>query len=413
MRVHHTVCCGIDVHQKSVTACLMWGPADQEPQSEIRRFGTMTSELKALAEWLKQAHCEVAAMESTGAYWKPVWNVLEGATPLILANAKHVRALPGEKTDNKDGKRLASFLRHGLIRPSFVPPRDIRELRDLTRYRKKLMANGAAERNRIQKVLEDANIKLGSVLSDVFGVSGQRMLHALVEKPSVDVEQVAALAHWRLEPKIEALKKALDGRITAHHRFMIDLSLGHMQYIEKQILRLDEEIARHIAPYEKQFQLLQTIPGIAETASASVLAEIGPDMSPFPEDGKLTSWSGICPGNNESAGKKFSGNTRKGNPHLVSALVESAWASSRTKNSHFKARYHRIKSRRGSQRAIVAVAHTLLRTIYFVLKTGQPYQEPIRPPLTETQRTHKAQRLSRELQKLGFDVTLKTKTLNG
>ena len=409
MRVHYTVCCGIDVHKKSVTACLMWGPADQEPQSEIRRFGTMTSELKRLAEWLKQAKCEIAAMESTGAYWKPVWNVLEGEIRLILANAKHVRALPGEKTDNKDGKRLASFLRHGLIRASFVPPQDIRELRDLTRYRKKLLANGAAERNRIQKILEDANIKLGSVLSDVFGVSGQRMLHALVDQPTIDVEQVTALAHWRLQPKIEEVKKALEGRITAHHRFMIELSLDHMQYVEKQILRLDEEIDRHLAPYQKQMELLQTIPGIAKTASEEVLAEIGPDMSPFEDDGKLASWSGICPGNNESAGKKFSTKRRKGNPHLVSTLVQSAWASTRTKGSHFKARYHRIKVRRGPQRAVMAVGHTLLRTIFVVLKTGKPYQEPARPILSERQRARKAQRLSRELQNLGFEVTLKTK----
>lgn len=410
MRVHHTICCGIDVHKNSVTACLMWGPADQEPQFEIRRFGTMTSELKALGEWLKQANCEITAMESTGAYWKPVWNVLEGDVRLILANAKHVRALPGEKTDNKDGKRLASYLRHGLIRASFVPPRDIRELRDLTRYRKKLLANGTAERNRIQKILEDANIKLGSVLSDVFGLSGQRMLHALVDKPSVDVEAVAGLAHWRLEPKIGALKKALEGRITAHHRFMIELSLGHMQYIEQQILRLDEEITRHMVPYQKQFELLQTIPGIAENTSATVLAEIGPDMSPFDDDSKLTSWSGICPGNNESAGKKFSTKTRKGNPHLASSLVQSAWATTRIKNSHFKARYHRIKARRGSQRAVLAVAHTLLRTVYVVLKTQQPYKEPTRLPLTDKQRTRKAQRLTRELQNLGFDVMLKPKT---
>lgn len=409
MRVHHTVCCGIDVHKKSVTACLMWGPAGQEPQWEIRRFGTMTSELRALAGWLKQAHCEVAAMESTGAYWKPVWNVLEGEIELILANAKQVRALPGEKTDNKDGKRLASFLRHGLIRASFVPPRDIRELRDLTRYRQKLLGNGAAERNRIQKILEDANIKLGSVLSDVFGVSGQRMLHALIDKPAVHIDEITALAHWRLQPKLEELKKALDGRVSTHHRFMIDLSLGHMEYIEKQILRLDEQIARHLTPYQKQYQLLQTIPGMAEKASAAVLAEIGPDMSPFDEDGKLISWSGLCPGNNESAGKKFRTTTRKGNPHLVSTLVESAWACTHTKNSHFKRRYHRIKSRRGPQRAIVAVAHALLRTIYVVLKSGRPYEEPIRPPLTELQRCRKAQRLSRELKNLGFDVTLQTK----
>src|SRR5215470_9095321 len=409
MRVHYTVCCGIDVHKNSVTACLMWGPADREPLSEIRRFGTMSSDLKKLAEWLKQARCEVTVMESTGAYWKPVWNILDGYMKLILANAHHVRALPGEKTDNQDGKRLASLMRHSLIRPSFVPPCDIRELRDLTRYRKKLLANGTAERNRIQKVLEDANIKLGSVLSDVFGVSGQRMLHALMDKPSVAIEEITSLAHWRLQPKIEELKKALEGRITAHHRFMIDLSLGHMRYIEQQILRLDEQIARYIAPYQKQIELLQTIPGIAENASASVLAEIGPDMSPFDDDGRLASWSGICPGNNESAGKKFRTNTRKGNPHLVSTLVESAWASTHTKNSHFKASYYRLKARRGSQRAIVALAHTLLRTVFVVLKTGQPYQEPLRRPLTETQRTRKANRLTRELRNLRFEVSFKTK----
>jgi transposase len=409
MRVQHTICCGMDVHKKSVTACLMWGPADQEPQFEIRRFGTMTSELKKLSEWLKQRQCEVAAMESTGAYWKPVWNVLEGQIGLILANAKHVRSLPGEKTDNKDGKRIASFLRHGLIRSSFVPPQDIRELRDLTRYRKKLLGNGAAERNRIQKVLEDANIKLGSVLTDVFGVSGQRMLHEMVEKPVLDIDQVASLAHWRLQPKMEALKNALEGRLTPHHRFMMELSLNHMQHIEQQILRLDEEIARHLEPYDKQYQLLQTIPGIAGNAAASILAEIGPDVSAFPDDSHLASWSGICPGNNESAGKKFSTKTRKGNAHLVSTLVESGWGAARTNGSQFKARYHRVKTRRGSQRAIVAVGHSLLRTVFVVLKTGKPYEEPMRPILNENQRRRKAQRLARELRHLGFEVALEAK----
>lgn len=409
MRVHYTVCCGIDVHKKSVTACLMWGPADREPETKIRRFGTMTSELRELGEWLKHAGCEAVVMESTGAYWKPVWNILEGQVKLILANAKHVRALPGEKTDPKDGQRLASLLRHGLIRPSFVPPQDIRELRDLTRYRKKLLGNGAAERNRIQKILEDANIKLGCVLSDVFGVSGQRMLHALTQEETIDVDQIVGLAHWRLQPKIESLKKALEGRLTAHHRFMIELSLEHMAHIEQQIVRLDEEIARHLIPYQRPYELLQTIPGIAETGAASVLAEIGPDMSPFDDDDHLASWGGICPGNNESAGKKFSGATRKGNRELTSSLVECAWGAAKKKNSHFRARYYKLKARRGSQRAIVAVGHSLLRTIFVVLKTGQPYQEPVRPPLPEVKRLRKAQHLCRQLQSLGFEVNLKTK----
>jgi transposase len=409
MRVHHNVCCGIDVHKKSVTVCLMWGPADREPQQEIRRFGTTTGELKQLAEWLKQAHCEVAAMESTGSYWKPVWNILENHVKLILANARHVRSLPGEKTDQKDGQRLASLLRHGLIRPSFVPPRAIRELRDLTRYRKKLLANGAAERNRVQKVLEDANIKLGSVLTDVFGVSGQRMLTALVQQDTIDVEAVARLAHWSLQPKIETIKKALEGHVTAHHRFLIQLSLDHMYYIEQQILRLDQEIAQRLIPYQKQYELLQTIPGIAQTSAASVLAEIGTDMSTFPDGDHLASWTGICPGNNESAGKRFSSKTRKGNPTLMENLVDCSWGATRTKNSRFKARYYSIKARRGSKRAAVAIAHTLLLTVYAVLKTGQPYREPTPRPMSEPQRLRKANRLCRQLQQLGYEVVPKPK----
>ena len=312
MRVHHNVCCGIDVHKKSVTACLMWGPADREPEFEIRRFGTMTSDLKKLGEWLKQAHCEVAAMESTGSYWKPVWNVLEDCVKLILANAHHVRALPGEKTDQKDGRRLAGLLRHGLIRPSFVPPREIRQLRDLTRYRSKLLGNGASERNRIQKVLEDANIKLGSVLSNVFGVSGHKMLKALVTSDTVEIDQIAKLAHWKLEPKIEQIKKALDGEVAAHHRFLIELSLNHMEAIEQQLLKLDQEIDRRLLQHQQSLNLLDSIPGLALNSCKSILSEIGTDMSAYPDGEHLASWAAICPGNNESAGKKIQQQNPKG-----------------------------------------------------------------------------------------------------
>jgi transposase len=410
MRVYHNVCCGIDVHKKSVTACLMWGPAGEEPQAEIRRFGTMTSDLRKLGEWIKQASCEIAAMESTGSYWKPVWNVLEGYTTLILANAHHVRALPGEKTDQKDGKRLASLLRHGLIRPSFVPPREIRELRDLTRYRSKLLGNGAAERNRIQKVLEDANIKLGSVLSDVFGFSGQKMLKALVAPDVVEIDKIAQLAHWRLQPKIEQIKQALDGKLTDHHRFLVELSLTHMEQIEQQLGRLDNEIERRLAGHRRSLELLDSIPGIGPDTAKSILSEIGDDMSAYPDGEHLASWSGLCPGNNESAGKKFSGRTRKGNPHLRAALVDCAWAAARKKGSRFRAKYYAIKSRRGSKRAIVAVAHTLLLTIHAVLQTGRPYSEPDPPPLSDDKRNKKAASFCRKLQQLGFNVTLKEKT---
>jgi transposase len=407
MRVHHNVCCGIDVHKKSVTACLMWGPADKEPQFEIRRFGTMTRDLQKLAEWLKQAGCEVATMESTGSYWKPVWNVLEGQIPkLILANAQHVRALPGEKTDRKDGKRLAELTRHGQIRPSYVPPRAILELRDLTRYRNKLLSAGSSERNRVQKVLEDANIKLGSVLSDVFGVSGQKMLQALVKEDTVDTAKVAQLAHWSLKPKIEAIEQALEGKLTDHHRFLIDASLQHMRFIEEQLVRLDKEIQRRLQPYQEQYALLQTIPGIKETGAARILAEIGADMSPFPDGDHLSSWGGACPGNNESAGKKFHSKIRKGNPHLLAALTECAWAATKKKDCHFRNKYHRLKSRRGSQRAIVAIDHAMLKCIYVVLSQRKPYEEPKPTSVTEGQKERKASSLCRQLRALGYDVKI-------
>lgn len=410
MRVHHNVCCGIDVHKKSVTACLLWGPADQEPQEEIRRFGTMTRDLEKLAEWLEQAGCEVATMESTGSYWKPVWNVLEGRKfKLILANAKHVRAIPGEKTDRKDGRRVASLTRHGQVRPSYVPSKDILELRDLTRYRSKLLAAGASERNRIQKVLETANIKLGSVLSDVFGVSGQRMLKALVKDDLVDISKVAQLAHWSLKPKMEAIQQALEGKLTAHHRFLIQLSLDHMGAIEQQLLRLDTEIRRRLEPFQQESALLQTIPGIKETGAARILAEIGPDMSVFPDSDHLSSWGGVCPGNNESAGKKFQSKVRKGNQHLVATLTECSWAATHKKDSHFRNKYYRLKSRCGPQRALMAINHTLLKSIYVVLSQHQAYQEPKLSSLTETQKRRKANTLCRQLRELGYDVSLKPK----
>lgn len=410
MRVHHNVCCGIDVHKKSVTACLMWGPADREPEHEIRRFGTMTRDLQKLAEWLEQAGCEVATMESTGSYWKPVWNVLQQRRfKLILANAKHVRALPGEKTDRKDGKRLAELTRHGQIRPSYVPPRAIWELRDLTRHRKKLLGMGSSERNRVQKILEDANIKLGSVLSDVFGVSGQRMLQALLKQEAVDVEEVAGLAHWRLESKIDQLQQALEGKVTEHHRFLLDLLLKHMRLIEQQIQRLDQEIQRRLEPYKKEYELLQTIPGIKQIGAAQILSEIGPDMSPFPDGDHLSSWGGVCPGNNESAGKKFQSRIRKGNTHLLTALTECSWAAMKKKDSHFRNKYYRLKSRRGSQRAIVAVSHAMLKAIYVVLSQHRPYEEPQPQSLSESQRNRRASSLCRQLRQLGYDVTIQRK----
>ena len=346
-------------------------------------------------------------MESTGSYWKPVWNVLEGQIPrLVLANAQHVRALPGEKTDCKDGKRLAELTRHGQIRPSYVPPRAILELRDLTRYRSKLLSAGSSERNRIQKVLEDANIKLGSVLSDMFGVSGQRMLQELVQQDTLDTAEIAKLAHWRLKPKMEAIKQSLEGRLSDHHRFLIDLSMQHMRVIEEQLVRLDQEIQRRLQPYQEEYALLQTIPGIKQAGAARILAEIGPDMSAFPDGDHLSSWGGACPGNNESAGKKFQSKIRKGNLHLLAALTDCAWSATHKKDCYFRNKYYRLKSRRGAQRAIVAIDHAMLKCIYVVLAKRQPYQEPKPTLLSEAQKQRKASALCRQLRALGYDVAI-------
>jgi len=295
---------------------------------------------------------------------------------------------------------------YGQVRPSYVPPRAILELRDLTRYRSKLLSAGSSERNRIQKVLEDANIKLGSVLSDVFGLSGQKMLQQLVNTDTVDIANVIQLAHWKLKPKMEAIEQSLEGKLTDHHRFLVKASLEHMRFIEEQLKRLDEEIQRRLQPYQEEYALLQTIPGIKETGAARILAEIGTDMSAFPDGDHLSSWGGVCPGNNESAGKKFQSKIRKGNVHLLSALTQCAWAATKKKDCHFRNKYYRLKSRRGSQRAIVAVDHAMLKCVYVVLSQRKPYQEPKPVSLTEAQKQRKASSLCRQLRALGYDVKI-------
>ena len=268
------------------------------------------------------------------------------------------------------------------------------------------MSAGSSERNRIQKVLEDANIKLGSVLSDVFGVSGQKMLQALVKQDSVATAKVAQLAQWSLKPKIEAIQQALEGKLTDHHRFLIDVSMRHMRFIEEQLIRLDEEIQRRLQPYQEEYALLQTIPGIKETGAARILSEIGADMSPFADGDHLSSWGSVCPGNNESAGKKFQSKIRKGNVHLLSALTECAWAATKKKDCHFRNKYYRLKSRRGSQRAIVAIDHAMLKCVYVVLSQRKPYEEPKPTSLTEAQKQRKASSLCRQIRALGYDVKI-------
>jgi transposase len=309
-----------------------------KPAEEVRRFRTHVGDLEVLRAWLKEKACTEVVMESTGSYWKPVFNILEGQFKVILANPEQVKALRGEKTDRKDCRWLAGLLRHGLVQPSFIPPRDIRELRDLTRRRRSLLKNGTPERNRVQKVLEDANVKIGNVLSDVFGMSGQAMLEALLEN-KLSPEQVADLARGSLRRKIPQIVEALEGhRMSDHHRLLIRQALKHMQFIEEMIEELDKQIREKLAPYQKQVELACTVPGIRSEAAASILAEIGMDMSdngPFSSCQHLASWTGVCPGNNSSAGKRKSGKIRKGNRWLKATLTQTAWAGANTRILYF------------------------------------------------------------------------------
>jgi transposase len=373
-------CAGIDIGKKFVVACGMWGPANETAQTEIRKFGTIRKELERLREWLKRTGCTHVVMESTGCYWKPVLNILEDDpdydVQIVLANPKQVKAITGHKTDPHDARWLAHLLRHAMIRPSFIPPRAIRELRDFTRRRKQMIELAAEERNRVQKVLEDANVKIGDVLSDVFGLSGQRMLEALVEGKTTAAE-IAQLAQRNARKKIAELTAALEGhQMREAHRSLIRHAMRHMAFLAEEIESLDGDIRDRIESAElaQAHQLLQSLPGIQATAAATILAESGSNMQQFPSAAHFSSWSGLAPGNNESAGKRKRSPALRGNPHIKTAVVEAAWSASRTKQSEFEVHYHKLRVRLGHKRALVAVAHMLLLRIYAVLATSTPYQ---------------------------------------
>jgi len=374
-------CAGIDVGKKFLAVCVMTGPATENARAEVRKFGTIRAELERVREWLRSEGCTHVVMESTGCYWKPVLNILEDdpeyQLEIVLANAQQVKAVTGHKTDPQDARWLAHLLRHGMIRPSFIPPRAQRELRELTRRRKQMVRAAADERNRVQKVLEDANVKIGDVLSDIFGLSGQLMLEALVAGQSSVVE-VAQLARGSARKKIADLTAALQGhQMRDSHRFLITRAMRHMAFLADEMEALDREIATRIGSPDlrEPNQLLQTIPGIRTQGAAAMLAEGGPNMNQFPSASHFSSWSGVAPGNNESAGKRKRAPTLRGNPHMKMALVESAWSASRTNGSEFQNRYQRLQPRIGHKRAIMAVAHTLALRIHEVLESGVAYQK--------------------------------------
>jgi transposase len=403
MQIVYERCAGLDVHKKTVVGCVrvLGG------KSEIRTFGTMTADLLALSDWLLAHGCTHVAMESTGDYWKPVFNLLEGAFEVLLVNPQHVQAVPGRKTDVKDAEWLAELLQHGLLRASFIPPVAQRELRDLTRYRNTFVRERATLVNRVQKVLEDANIKLASVATDVLGVSGRAMLQALIAGQT-DPSILADLAKGRLREKREQLVKALEGRVKPHHRFVLAELLCQIDSLDETIARFDEQIQQVGVPFEEAVLLLDTIPGVARRTAEVIVAEIGTDMSRFPSADDLSAWAGVAPGNHESAGKRYSGKTRKGNQTLRTALTQAAHAATRTK-TYLAAQYRRLAGRRGKKRAILAVAHSILVMAYHMLTRKEPYREAGADYFDQRKPETTVKYLQKRLEALGYQVILQKK----
>ncbi len=405
MEVLYPRCAGLDVHKATVVAAVRL-VAGGKVAREVRTFATTTADLLALAAWLGENGCTHVAMEATGVYWKPVWHVLaEGGFDLVLANAAQVKNVPGRKTDVNDATWLAELLAHGLVRASFVPDAPTQELRSLLRTRKQLVRERASHVLRLQKTLEDANVKLDAVLADLLGRSGRAMLEALVAGET-DPEKLAALAHPRLAATPERLREALRGRVTAHHRFLLRLHLDQVDALEAAIGRIDREVEERLAPFSAAVDLLASIPGVGALAARVIVAEIGLDMGRFPTAGHLVSWAGLCPRNDESAGKRLSARLRKGAPWLKTILVQCAWAASRKKASYLQAQYHRLRARRGARKAVCAVAASILTAAYHMLKDGTAYRDLGPGHLDQRSRETQARRLVRRLADLGYAVEL-------
>lgn len=409
MDLLYPCCAGLDVHKETVVATIRCRRDNGKVLQQTRTYGTLTEQLLELGDWLAANGVTHLAMESTGVYWKPIWNLLEERFTILLVNAQHIKHVPGRKTDVKDSEWIAQLLQCGLLRGSFVPPPPQRALRELTRQRRQLVQAKASVANRIQKVLEDANIKLASVATDVLGVSGRDMLRALIAGEQ-DPVKLAELARRKLRAKIPALRLALAGRVTEHHRFLLELLLDELTHLEGLIDRLTARITGVLpAPFAEAIQRLATIPGIDVRAAENILAETGIDMEVFPTEGHLASWTGMCSGQQESAGKRQSGRTRKGNQWLRTTLVQVAWAASRTKHTYLSAQYRRLAHRRGKKRALVAVGHTILVMIYHLLREGTTYAELGADYLDRLDTDRLTRSLVRRLERLGHEVVLKPK----
>jgi transposase len=398
-------CAGLDVHQATVVATVRVPDERDGRKSVTETFGTMTPDLLALRDWLRAYGVTHVALESTGVYWKPVYYVLEAGFTLLLINMQQLKRVPGRKTDVKDSEWLAQLLECGLLKASFVPPPPIRELRDLTRYRVQQVRDRAQEVNRLCKVLEDAGVKLTSVATDVMGASGRAMLQALVEG-TTDPTVLADLARGRLRQKLPALQRALQGRFRPHHGFLIEQILTKIDFLDETLERLTAEIDGRVAPFEPMLAALDTIPGVDRIGAISIVAETGGDMSRFPSAGHLCSWGAMCPGQNESAGKRHSGKTRKGNRYLRRTLIQAALGAMRKKRSALQARYHRVKRHRGHKKAVVAVGHQILEISYYVMSTGVTYEELGSDYFDKRHAERAVKRHIRQLEALGFHVTI-------
>jgi transposase len=401
-------CAGLDVHSATVATCVRRIDDQGVIHAEVRTFGTMTRDLLALCDWLTEEGVSHVAMESTGVFWKPIYNILEELFQILLVNARHIKNVPGRKTDVKDCEWIAQLLQYGLLRGSFIPSKPQRELRDLTRMRMQLTRELTSVANRIHKVLEDTNIKVGLVATDMLGVSGRKMIKALIDGET-DTAKMSDMAKGRLRNKIGLLEQALVGKVTEHHRFLLKALMDHLAYLESQIERFNQRIEEAARPFEKAITALIPMPGYDRVSAQSVIAEIGPDMNPFPTDDHLCSWAKICPGNNESAGKRKSGTTGHGNRWLRAILVQVAWAATHKKNSYFQAQYRRLAGRRGKKKAIVAVAHSILTVTYHILKYERCYKDLGGDYFDRISRDRIRRYHIKRLESLGYDVSLTDK----
>ena len=404
IRIVHPICCGLDVHKESVSACVIFPDDKGEEQCDVKVFGTFTDDLMRLRDWLAAHNCPVVAMESTGVYWRPVHNVLEDSVQVVLVNARDMHNVPGRKTDIGDSRWIAGLLRHGLLKSSFIPPQDVRQWRDLTRLRKKYVHTVGDYRKRTHKLFESANIKIDSVVSDLFGVTGRNLMQLLVADRKLTLSDIQTCVRGKLKGKEAELFRSIQGFFTDHHRFVLKMILETIATLEAQIEALDLQIRCAMKEHEALLDRMKQAPGIADVASREILAEIGPTLDSFRKDTALVAWSGLCPGNNESAGKRKSGKSPVRKHHLKTIMIEVAWAAIKKKDSYFKDKYYRLKARRGAKRAIVAIAHRILLGIYHVIKDGADFRDLGGDYLTLRNKSQKVFHLRKQALAMGFDL---------